>query len=198
MAYLKNYNGTVELIAGITQKGNGNFPLVEANAVQIDETGTRLDDKLANLDDKIEEETRYRRLKDEDLLNKINELNANTEAVKEALTLTCWVCGSKPIQRLEEAVPEGTYCLCYFTPFGNHYNKLTFTTEEEIPKGGFIFVNLPFNSPLEGSISVYDSNSQLMREYNNLECYQSDELFLFDEPLELVSNDCDCIFNQIK
>jgi hypothetical protein len=47
MAKLTNYTGSVELMAGITQKGGGNFPLIEANAVQVDENGTRLDEKLA-------------------------------------------------------------------------------------------------------------------------------------------------------
>ena len=39
MAKLTNYSGSVELISGIKQKNNGNFPLMEANAIQIDNDG---------------------------------------------------------------------------------------------------------------------------------------------------------------
>ena len=43
------YNGTVELIAGITQKNGQNFALVNAPAVQVDDTGKRLDQALSEL-----------------------------------------------------------------------------------------------------------------------------------------------------
>jgi len=43
------YNGTVELIAGITQKNGQNFALVNAPAVQVDDTGKRLDQALNEL-----------------------------------------------------------------------------------------------------------------------------------------------------
>ena len=36
------YNGSIELISGIKQKNNGNFPLVDATAVRVDDA-TRLD-----------------------------------------------------------------------------------------------------------------------------------------------------------
>ena len=49
MAKLENYNGSVELMAGITQKGGGDFAMVEANAVQTREDGTRLDAELESL-----------------------------------------------------------------------------------------------------------------------------------------------------
>ncbi len=49
MAKLGNYNGSVSLMAGITQKGSGTFALIEANAVQTREDGTRLDTELDNL-----------------------------------------------------------------------------------------------------------------------------------------------------
>ena len=49
MAKLKNYNGSVQLIAGITQKGGGDFALVEANAIQTREDGTRLDAELETI-----------------------------------------------------------------------------------------------------------------------------------------------------
>ena len=43
------YNGTVELIAGLKQKNNGTFPLVNAPAVKVDSTGKRLDTALAEI-----------------------------------------------------------------------------------------------------------------------------------------------------
>lgn len=49
---LGNYNGGIQLIAGITQKG-GDFALVEASAVQVDEDGNRLDQELQNIKDSI-------------------------------------------------------------------------------------------------------------------------------------------------
>lgn len=47
MAKLTNYNGSVELLAGLKQAAGGDFPLMEANAVQVDESGLRLDAALA-------------------------------------------------------------------------------------------------------------------------------------------------------
>lgn len=49
MAKLNNYTGTVELAAGLKQKNDNDFPLVEAHAVQVDEEGKRLDAVLAEL-----------------------------------------------------------------------------------------------------------------------------------------------------
>ena len=43
------YNGTIELISGITQKNNGDFPLVDASAIRV-EDNKRLDEKLAEMD----------------------------------------------------------------------------------------------------------------------------------------------------
>ncbi len=48
MAKLSSYKGNVKLMAGITQNG-GDYPLCEANAVQVDEKGTRLDKALEDL-----------------------------------------------------------------------------------------------------------------------------------------------------
>ena len=48
------YNGSIELISGLKQKNNGNFPLVDATAVRVDDA-TRLDTKLANMTEDIEE-----------------------------------------------------------------------------------------------------------------------------------------------
>lgn len=53
MAKLENYKGGIQLIAGITQKG-GDFALMEANAIQVDEDGTRLDSKLDSIKYDIE------------------------------------------------------------------------------------------------------------------------------------------------
>lgn len=36
------YNGSIELISGLKPKNNGDFPLVNAQDVQVDEDGTRL------------------------------------------------------------------------------------------------------------------------------------------------------------
>lgn len=49
MAKLENYTGSVSLMAGITQKGGGDFALAEANAIQTREDGTRLDAELEAL-----------------------------------------------------------------------------------------------------------------------------------------------------
>ena len=53
MAKLENYNGSVSLMAGITQKGGGDFALVEAGAVQTREDGTRLDAELEALQNDV-------------------------------------------------------------------------------------------------------------------------------------------------
>lgn len=52
---LSSYKGSVTLISGIKQANNGTFPLLEANAVQVDEDGTRLDAKLTELEGQIED-----------------------------------------------------------------------------------------------------------------------------------------------
>lgn len=36
------YNGSIELISGLKPKNNGDFPLVNAQDVQVDKDGTRL------------------------------------------------------------------------------------------------------------------------------------------------------------
>lgn len=54
MAKLENYNGSVSLMAGITQKGGGNFALVEAGAIQTRDDGTRLDAELEALQSGID------------------------------------------------------------------------------------------------------------------------------------------------
>lgn len=46
---MAKFKGTVELIGGLTPKNNGDFPLVEAKDIQVDDIGTRLDQKLQEL-----------------------------------------------------------------------------------------------------------------------------------------------------
>lgn len=49
MSTLPNYNGTVELAAGLRPKNNGTFPLVEAHDIMVDNNGKRLDAALEEL-----------------------------------------------------------------------------------------------------------------------------------------------------
>ena len=44
------YSGSVTLVSGLTQKNGGDFPLLEASAVQVDDSGMRLDEKLRQLE----------------------------------------------------------------------------------------------------------------------------------------------------
>lgn len=46
---MAKYNGSVELISGITPANGQDFPLVSAHAVQVDDDGTRLDEALKNV-----------------------------------------------------------------------------------------------------------------------------------------------------
>lgn len=46
---MAKYNGTIELISGITQKNGGKFPLLDASAIQVDETGQRLNDIIDDI-----------------------------------------------------------------------------------------------------------------------------------------------------
>ena len=48
---MAQYNGSIELISGIKPKNNGDFPLVNARDIQVDDEGTRLDEKLTQLED---------------------------------------------------------------------------------------------------------------------------------------------------
>lgn len=43
---MAKYNGSVELISGLKQANNQDFPLVDASAVQVNDNGDRLDDVL--------------------------------------------------------------------------------------------------------------------------------------------------------
>lgn len=51
---MAKYNGSVELISGITQANNQDFPLMESHAIQVDDEGTRLDEVL----DKVQYDAR--------------------------------------------------------------------------------------------------------------------------------------------
>lgn len=53
MAKLENYTGSVELISGIKQKNNVDFPLAEAHSIQVDEDDKRLDEALMELKNQI-------------------------------------------------------------------------------------------------------------------------------------------------
>lgn len=52
MSKLETYKGSVTLISGITQKNNGTFPLMEANAILVDDSDTRLDTLLTEIKEK--------------------------------------------------------------------------------------------------------------------------------------------------
>lgn len=54
MAKLKNYKGTVKLVSGITQNNNQTYPLMEANAIQVDENDKRLDVELNDINKSIQ------------------------------------------------------------------------------------------------------------------------------------------------
>lgn len=49
MGKLKNYKGSIDLISGLRAKNNGDFPLMEAHDILVDESGTRLDEKLESM-----------------------------------------------------------------------------------------------------------------------------------------------------
>lgn len=44
------YKGSVELISGITQKNGGSFPLMDASAVQYDDTGKNVKQAIEELE----------------------------------------------------------------------------------------------------------------------------------------------------
>lgn len=52
---MAEYNGSIELISGITQKGGGTFPLAAAKDIQVDASDKRLDIKLAEHDNEIKQ-----------------------------------------------------------------------------------------------------------------------------------------------
>lgn len=52
---MAEYRGSIELISGIKPKNNGTFPLVNAQDVQVDDTGKRLDTRLLELENSGED-----------------------------------------------------------------------------------------------------------------------------------------------
>lgn len=44
------YKGSIELISGLKQANDQDFPLMNASAIQVDDEGTRLDEALKNVD----------------------------------------------------------------------------------------------------------------------------------------------------
>lgn len=53
MANLSNYKGSTTLISGLTPKNGGDFPLMEAHDIVVDNAGTRLDAKLEALENAL-------------------------------------------------------------------------------------------------------------------------------------------------
>jgi hypothetical protein len=53
MSKLNNFKGNIELISGLTPKNDNDFALLEAHAIQVDEKGTRLDETLVSVDNKL-------------------------------------------------------------------------------------------------------------------------------------------------
>lgn len=47
------YNGSIELISGITQKNNGTFPLVDSGDIRVTDE-VRLDEKISDIDSSID------------------------------------------------------------------------------------------------------------------------------------------------
>lgn len=51
---MAKYSGTTVLISGITQANNGDFPLVDASAVQVNDNGKRLNTILNEINDRFD------------------------------------------------------------------------------------------------------------------------------------------------
>lgn len=50
---MAKYYGTTELISGLIQANNLDFPLVDASAVQVDDNGKRLDKALEQINERL-------------------------------------------------------------------------------------------------------------------------------------------------
>ena len=54
MRKLEKYNGSISLLSGITQMSpDDDYALVEAHAIQTDDNGTRLDEELLDIKNKL-------------------------------------------------------------------------------------------------------------------------------------------------
>lgn len=53
MAKLNSFKGSVNLISGLIPKNNGDFPLMQAHDIVVDEQGKRLDDKLEGIVEEV-------------------------------------------------------------------------------------------------------------------------------------------------
>lgn len=94
MSKLTGYNGSIELISGITQKNGQDFPLVEAHAVQMKENGERLDEYLANI-----------KMKEQDIVNAVTGSEAWQTALGSISSLeTKTTNHDTELQRLDEAI----------------------------------------------------------------------------------------------
>ncbi len=74
MAQLSSYKGSIDLISGLRPKNNGDFPLMEAHDILVDDSNTRLDEKLSLIASNIE-----------DTNNSITAINNSLDGVEEAL-----------------------------------------------------------------------------------------------------------------
>ena len=57
MARNNIFKGTIELIAGLRPKNDRDFALLDAHYIVADDDGTRLDERLSGIDDKIKNST---------------------------------------------------------------------------------------------------------------------------------------------
>lgn len=55
MSKLSNYTGTIKLISGLTQANGQDFPILEAHAIVVDDSDTRLDTIVEQVSNKMDE-----------------------------------------------------------------------------------------------------------------------------------------------
>lgn len=104
---LENYEGSISLISGIKQANNGTFPLVDASAVQVDNTDKRLDAALAEKVDKVI----GRQLSTENYTTEEKNKLAVSVVIKEDVVndltgdLTGKVAGASVVKAVADAIP---------------------------------------------------------------------------------------------
>lgn len=76
MSNKKEYNGSIEVISGFKQANGQDFPLMEASAIQVDDEGKRLDEKLEEMC--VQAEEKFEKL-DAKVDEKVEELTVNLE-----------------------------------------------------------------------------------------------------------------------